>query len=280
MENKAIVRYFIYTYVWAWVLWLPFVLPTFGLYDMTDTLSSLLSVAVILGAFGPLVAATLLTYSQGKWVAVKAFYKRSLSLKTNWKFYVLAVFFALITTIIAHYGTGLLNIDTLPNTLIPTDLGVPVFVLFIPYTLMIFFVGGGQEEFGWRGFIQSPLQDKMGLIKASLLIGLLWGFWHAPLWLIEGEGHSYYPFIAFLLFTISWSVVIGILYNLSGKRLIIPWIMHTISNVSVPFFPVLFMADVPQPGYWVWVIVNITFAIVLGSWYMIHQKNHRYLVAA
>lgn len=274
MENRLIIRYFIYTYVWAWVLWLPFVLPSFGVYEMTEGLKALITVAVILGAFGPLISAVIITYSIGKLDAVKEFFKRSFNLKTNWKFYVLAILFASITTIIAHYATNILNIDRLPNSLIPNDMGISPIALLIPYTLMIFLVGGGQEEFGWRGFIQIPLQNKVGIINASLMIGLLWSFWHAPLWLIEGEGHSFYPFIAFCLFTTSWSVVIGILYNVSGQKLIIPWIMHTVSNVSVPFFPVLFLEDVPQPGYWVWAIVNIIFAVAVGLWYTMSKKRN------
>ncbi len=270
---KKIVLYFALTYLWAWIIWIPFVLPYFGVYEMTETLEGLLMVAVMLGAFGPLVAALILTYKDGGKKAIKQFFKKCLNFKIAPVFYVIAIITALAITAFAHYFTNLLGIDNLPNTLLPEDITIPIYVLVLPYLLMLFILGGGQEEFGWRGYIQDPLQDKIGIIKASLLIGFLWGFWHAPLWLIPGEGHSYYSLAAFLLYTTSWSLIIGIIYNLSGKKMVIAWILHAVSNLSVPLFPVLFLEDVPQPGYWVWAISNTVVALILGIWFYNRQKK-------
>ena len=43
------------------------------------------------------------------------------------------------------------------------------------------------EELGWRGLLQKELAW-MGFWRSSLLIGLIWGIWHAPLIL---QGHNY-----------------------------------------------------------------------------------------
>lgn len=43
------------------------------------------------------------------------------------------------------------------------------------------------EELGWRGFLQRELEP-MGFWRSSLLIGFIWGLWHAPLIL---QGHNY-----------------------------------------------------------------------------------------
>jgi len=43
------------------------------------------------------------------------------------------------------------------------------------------------EELGWRGFLLREFRD-LGFWKASLLIGLIWGIWHAPVIL---QGHNY-----------------------------------------------------------------------------------------
>ena len=58
------------------------------------------------------------------------------------------------------------------------------------------------------------------------------------------------------------------LFRSSGKKLIIAWIIHAVGNVAVPFFPILHMAEVAQPGYWVWVSVSALGAICLTIWYM------------
>lgn len=43
------------------------------------------------------------------------------------------------------------------------------------------------EELGWRGFLVKQF-GKMTFLKASLIIGIIWGIWHAPLILL---GHNY-----------------------------------------------------------------------------------------
>ncbi len=48
-------------------------------------------------------------------------------------------------------------------------------------------VAGFGEELGWRGFLQRELAF-LGFWRSSLLIGIVWGLWHAPLIL---QGHNY-----------------------------------------------------------------------------------------
>lgn len=277
MKTKTLRSFFVITFIWAWVLWLPFVLPTFGLYEMNITLEGLVMLAVMLGAFGPLVSAMILTYRQGGKEKLKQFFHKCLDVKIKPIYYGMAFILGLSVTAIAHYLTILTGLDELPNNLIPEGINLPLYVLIVPYTLMLFILGGGQEEFGWRGFAQEPMQERFGVLKGSLIIGLIWSIWHAPLWLIIGEGHSYYPFLAFTVYTTSWSVIIGIMYNLSGKKMMIAWIMHVLGNLSVPLFPVLFLEDVPQPGYWVWATLNLLLAIGMIVW--VHYKKREALGA-
>ncbi|AIO19369.1 CAAX amino terminal protease self- immunity [Candidatus Izimaplasma bacterium HR1] len=273
--NKKVIKYFIITFVWAWILWLPFVLPYFGVYEMTETLQGLIMPAIMLGAFGPLASAVILTYKDGGFKAVKAFFKRCLDFKIKPKYYIIALVLGVGLTALAYYIITFTGLDVLQDNLFPEELNIPVYLLIVPYALMILFVGGGQEEFGWRGYAQDPMQDKLGIIKGSLILGLLWGLWHGPLWLIEGEGHQYYSFLAFLIYTTSWSLIISIIYNISGKKVVIAWFMHTIANVSVPFFPILFLEDVPQPGYWVWAGCNVLAAIGIAIWFTRKQKREQ-----
>ncbi|MCF7931109.1 MAG: CPBP family intramembrane metalloprotease [Acholeplasmataceae bacterium] len=266
MKTKTLRNFFVITFIWAWVLWMPFVLPSFGLYEMTETLEGLVMLAVMIGAFGPLIAAMILTYRDGGKEKVRQYFRKCLNFKIKPIYYLMAILLGLVITAAAHYLTNLSGLDNLPNNLIPEGINIPIYVLIIPYLLMLFILGGGQEEFGWRGFAQEPMQERLGVLKGSILIGLIWSLWHLPLWFIIGEGHSYYPFLAFMLYATSWSVIIGIMYNLSGKKMVVAWIMHAVGNLSVPLFPVLFLEDVPQPGYWVWAILNLLVAAGMVIW--------------
>lgn len=103
--SKKLVWYFVITYLWAWILWTPFILPSFGVYPMSETLEGLIMVAVMIGAFGPLVAAVILTYQEGRLQGVKAFFKKCLNVRVHWKFYLIAIILSFTVTMVAHYVT-------------------------------------------------------------------------------------------------------------------------------------------------------------------------------
>lgn len=55
------------------------------------------------------------------------------------------------------------------------------------------------EEFAWRGFLQNVLIEKLGLNKALFLTGLIWSFWHLPIFL-AGHNEPEHPVLgAFIL---------------------------------------------------------------------------------
>lgn len=58
--------------------------------------------------------------------------------------------------------------------------GIPLGIL-----VLIIFVAG--EEIGWRGFLQTPLIEKYGNLVGIILLGIIWGIWHAPVAL---RGHN------------------------------------------------------------------------------------------
>src|SRR4030095_12964988 len=40
------------------------------------------------------------------------------------------------------------------------------------------------EEIGWRGFALPRLTERLGLRKASLVLGILWAAWHLPCFVV------------------------------------------------------------------------------------------------
>lgn len=67
------------------------------------------------------------------------------------------------------------------NRGIPTFHGLisEFFVTYLISFVAIFFPDGpSPEEIGWRGFSLPRLQLKYGLLKSTLLLSVLWDFWH------------------------------------------------------------------------------------------------------
>ncbi len=61
-------------------------------------------------------------------------------------------------------------------------------------------VFGLGEELGWRGYLLWELAP-LGFWKASLVIGAVWGLWHAPL-IVVGLNYPSFPYVGILMFTI------------------------------------------------------------------------------
>jgi uncharacterized protein len=55
------------------------------------------------------------------------------------------------------------------------------------------------EELGWRGLLLREL-EALGFWRASAVIGVVWGFWHAPL-IVLGHNYPEHPWAGVLLMT-------------------------------------------------------------------------------
>lgn len=81
----------------------------------------------------------------------------------------------------------------------------------VPYVITlvgVMFLMGGPEEPGWRGFLLPRLEASRSPARATLILGLIWGFWHLPLYGLIG---FVVPLV--LAFFYTW------LYNRTGSVL-------------------------------------------------------------
>jgi membrane protease YdiL (CAAX protease family) len=56
------------------------------------------------------------------------------------------------------------------------------------------------EEAGWRGLMLRELEP-LGLWRASAIIGVVWGFWHAPL-IVQGLNYPEHPWAGVFMMTV------------------------------------------------------------------------------
>ncbi len=271
--NKNTYTFILVTFLFSWILWLPFVLEYFNVITMSETVLALTPIAVMLGAFGPMIGATYVIKKQAGWSGVKKFFKEKLNLKANYKYYLMALLIPIILTVGINLLVNGFKIDELPKTLIPAEIGNLVYLFIVPYFVLMLLIGGGQEEFGWRGYLQDALEEQVGFVKSVISIGFIWAIWHLPVFAMNGDGHQYYSFFAFLIFALGLAMIVGVLYKASGKKMIIAWVFHGTSNTIIPFFPILHMENVPQPAYWIFVGVNLLIGISMVAIYNKKQKK-------
>jgi membrane protease YdiL (CAAX protease family) len=101
--------------------------------------------------------------------------------------------------------------------------------------LFMFAIKGPIEEIGWRGFALPLLQRKMSPLWAGLLIGIIWGFWHLPAFLLSGTPQSAWSFSDFFIGTIALSIIATALYNASRGSILLPALFHL--QVINPLWP-------------------------------------------
>ncbi|WP_260833996.1 CPBP family intramembrane glutamic endopeptidase [Sphingopyxis sp. P1IMeth2] len=98
-------------------------------------------------------------------------------------------------------------------------------------------IAGFGEEAGWRGYLWSVVRH-MGFWKASLLVGTIWGLWHAPLIIAGhnyGAGYWGFPWTGVLMMTsfcIALSPVMGFLRDRTGSAIPAAIFHGTINSMS------------------------------------------------
>lgn len=92
--------------------------------------------------------------------------------------------------------------------------------------LLIMAIKGPIEEFGWRGLALPLLQRKFAPLWAGLILGIIWGFWHFPAFLLSGTPHGAWSFFPFFTGSVAVSVIVTQLFNASRGSILLPAIMH------------------------------------------------------
>jgi len=92
--------------------------------------------------------------------------------------------------------------------------------------LVLASVKGPIEEFGWRGLMLPVLQRRLTPIGAGLILGVVWGFWHLPAFLLSGTQQSEWAFAPFFLGCIALSVIVTALFNASRGSILLSALFH------------------------------------------------------
>lgn len=127
----------------------------------------------------------------------------------------------------------------------PVSPGFDLFGVIILTFLYTFFFGAGtNEEPGWRGFALPKLQLKFSPFIASVILGIIWGLWHTPIYIFQYD--TLIEFFIFLLNTIKISIILTWLYNRTGGSVLATALLHTVGNISFEFIPTTLASEIIQ----------------------------------
>jgi uncharacterized protein len=155
-------------------------------------------------------------------------------------------------------------------------LSLSVFVssVFLPH-LFVFGLGFGViagflEEIGWTGYAIRKLENRYSALGSAVLLGLLWGIWHAPVVDFLGaaypHGDYWLPFfLSFVALVAAVRVLIVWLYTNTGSVLIAQ-VTHLSSTGFLATLAPVAVAPVQEAGWYalyalvLWVIVAVVVA--------------------
>jgi membrane protease YdiL (CAAX protease family) len=93
------------------------------------------------------------------------------------------------------------------------------------------------EEIGWRGYALPRLAARMGLASASIVVGILWAFWHLPLFFFPSADVYGQSLPAYVLQVTAVSVTIAWVYGHTKGSLLPVMLLHAAVNNTKDVVP-------------------------------------------
>ena len=170
-----------------------------------------------LSAFGPLIAATVIAAYQGRLRDVFGRWRGGLV------WIALALAIPLAIRVLAAALTALLGFELSQWIYPPSE---PTRVA----ALVVFPLG---EEFGWRGFAQPRLTDRYGLVKGTLVVGVMWGFWHLAYGITPEAGtFDLFVFLQGMVELPLYSLILTWVFEKGSRSMAIPIAFHAAAHLN------------------------------------------------
>jgi membrane protease YdiL (CAAX protease family) len=143
--------------------------------------------------------------------------------------------FSLFAFALMYLG-GLVLAALFSGSTLNLNLTQPLY-MFVPLFIMKFFLDAGLgEELGWRGFLLPRLQARYSALVSSIIVGIVWGLWHLPLFMLEGMSPTYEMGQAFgvlpallgytVFIVVPYAILFTWLYNNTKGSLLLAFVFH------------------------------------------------------
>ncbi len=220
--KKMTILFFVLAHAIIWVVLLPIlVFP-----QRTDRLDFLLLIA----AYAPLLAATVTTLiydgRAGLWNWLKSVFKW----RIPFRWYLIGGVLINYLFVALHIGLYVL----LGGQIILAGGDPPWYSYLVTFPIIVLinfpFGSGLGEEAGWRGFALPKLLERYSPVTASIILAVLWGFWHTPALLMSSwEGSS--QGLLLFVYVIPLTMIMTWVYLKSRRSTIPLMLMHTGGNL-------------------------------------------------
>ena len=229
VTRHPVATYFVLTFLISWSGILV-VLGPGAFMGATEPTEGLLPLVYLAMFAGPSVAGILMTGLVDGHAGFHDLRSRLLRWRVDVRWYVVALLTAPLVVTAVLLPLSLSFAGFLPGVFASGDK-----VSFLVIGLAAGLMTGLCEELGWTGFVIPRLRRRYGVLTTGLIVGLLWGAWHFPLF-SGGDLSGALPLALFLpvqLFTFlpAYRVLMVWVYDRTGS-LLVAMLMHVSLTAS------------------------------------------------
>jgi uncharacterized protein len=233
ITRHALPLYFLLAFLGTWLMIAPLVLSRQGAailpFDLPDAAFFLIYVA---GPYtGPAFAAFLLTALESGKPGIRRLIRSIFHWRVGARWYLVALFSFLLIWLVAYNLAfqGTLLAEFIRNWPL-------LFSVFLPFILFGIIVPGLGEEPGWRGYALPRLQIRYGPLLGTLVLGVMHGLWHLPVFFTPMLG-PFTPsrYLAFLITALAGSFIYTWVFNGTRGSVFLVVLMHAASNAATQF---------------------------------------------
>ena len=223
-RRDSVVAFFVLTFTITWGLGLLLVLFPAVFETLFGPLSAA-SPAFVLAVAGPTIAATTLTATRQGWSGVRALYGQVTAWRFGLQWYGVILVGVPLAAYVASWVAG-----SQPRH----DLSTPASLL--TFLLLNLILGPLGEELGWRGYAFPRLLARFNPLRASLILGAIWGVWHLPAFFLSGLPQATTALPVFLISCVLLAIVGTWIYLHTGRSVPSMVLFHYVVNISIDLF--------------------------------------------
>jgi len=186
--------------------------------------------------WGFVAAALIMTALTHGRAGVVALLKRFLIWRVGWGWWLVALLLyptVLFCAVLVNRGITGMPLDfsaVFAHRIFGASAFLPMFI--VPFFFVDAISNG--EEIGWRGYVLPRLQARHSALIASLILGVVWGFWHLPKFLADDSS----PFWLFMIRITASAVLYTWLFNNTRGSLLLTTLFHASANTAGVFLPI------------------------------------------
>lgn len=228
VKQHALLAYIGLTFGLTWPLMLAEVLGSWGVIPFRLSLAGAGLLLTLPMAYGPTIAALIITGVISGKVGIRALVGRLLIWRVGWRWYAAAL---LLPALVSGGAVALHTLRGGPPVALPTFTWQ--MLLTFPVALVVRGLFNG-EEIGWRGFALPHLLQRWNALTASLLLGGVWALFHLPIFFVQGASvlgsQTDMNPLVFLIDVVAGAILMTWLFKNTRGSLLIAYLYHAAVN--------------------------------------------------